>query len=171
MTVTELGTLGALMGWDGYEPAPALVGAGAVVRFVTLGSLLHSGAGLLVTFEGADEGCLVEVRASDRRCLRSEVHLDTFNAINFLECSLHSGGTPPTSCHAADGERDHGGVTHLVGLPVALAGNEGDAAEPQEEEEELFHGSVVWVGAADARPRWHQSSMAGALSPRENPGF
>ena len=64
----------------------------------------------------------------------------TFNAINFLECSLHSGGTPPTSCHAADGERDHGGVTHLVGLPCVLAGNEGDAAEPQEEEKELFHG-------------------------------
>ena len=170
MTVTEPGTLMGLMGCAGYETAPALVGAGAVIRFVTLGSLLLCG-GELGAFEGIHQSVRVEVRARDGRGLGCVVDLDSVNAIHCFECRLHSGGAPPTSCHAADGERDRRGVTHLIGLPCVLAGNEGDAAQPQEEEKELFHGSVIGVGAASERPLSQQSSMTGARSPWRNPGF
>ena len=93
-----------------------------------------------MTFEGAHEGGRVEASACDRRCLRSEVHGDTIDAVNFLECRLHSGGAPPASCHAGDREGHGRGIADLVDLTRVLASNEGDAAEPQEEEKELFHG-------------------------------
>ena len=96
-----------------------------------------------MAFEGAYEGRRVEAGACDRRCLCSEVHGDTFDTINFLECRLHSGGAPPTSCHAGDREGHGRGIADLVDLTRVLAGSERDAAQPQEEEKELFHGLVL----------------------------
>ena len=108
--------------------------------------LLIQLAGEAGAFEGPDQGLRVEVRARDRGGIGGEIDLDAFDAFNGFKCRLHLGGTPEDSCHAADRERDRGGIAHFQGLSVALAGYEGQAAEPQEDEEELFHGLDEGLG-------------------------
>ena len=121
-------------------------------------SLLHGRAELSVAFKGSHEGRLVEAGACDCRCLGSVVHSDTIDAVNFFECRLHSRGAPPASCHAGDCEGHGRGVAHLVDLTRVLAGSERDAAQPQEEEKELFHNGFV-LGLS------RTSAAMGPLSP------